>query len=1036
MSFFQITPYFNPLTIPNCALWLDGSDPFGTGEIPPNYSIISSFKDKSSNAVSFSTSGAPTFSTGVYNNNGLIVFNGSTMLVNSSFNFNLSNRSLFLVTQQTFYNNNNCGILSFAYDTLNDATLSNTISYNTGYFGASAYQIVSQFPGIFFNYVGAKNLTPFSVYSDTNLGQQESAYINGTMQYFRNYSIAPGNSTGLTIGRRTNDSTRFFFGYIAEIVLYNYALGDAERQQVEGYLSQKWGLKSTLPDWHLGKRVTYYNLSKTAYFYYSPYEAGHTPVNDPTIYISKKPYIYSLSNFYPTLFGRGLLLWLDAFDSSTIITSGNNIVSSWNDKSGYGNNAISQTQTGPLWQKWNNNTQDQSIKFDGSNYMQINTNFMSTLNGTMFVVFRAPIATSNQQQMVFQNQGAWSLDDFQLQPTQWGVYTPVSTIVNKFPSRLSNYSITSIEIINQISTINTYLNGSLNQSVKFSTFFSTGDALDLPNIGTYTNNGVETELARFVGDIHEIVVFNSTLTNGMREAMEGYLAWKWYEQERLPLTHPFYNIYPNCNAAYVSISGLTDTSIQAFPNLLVWFDFSRLSQQALIGGTTVSNIPALYSAPGNSFTAQGNALINSNVLSNTVTPSNNTTLRFNGGYSMQMQPIGSNYSSAYTIIVLYRQTNEWNQTLMQGDGYGAGTGYFYGYFSGGKQQWHQNGWIAGDGGPAGRTANSDSNWDLDVFMCDGNANTVYRTWGSNLACYTNNNPYAGISFNVGYNWGQSHGQFQELFVFTSNISLSNYTQIEGYLAWKYGLQSRLSNGHPYATINPNGYTYQTILANASYAAANNALLLAVPSAIRIFLQATSWTGSGNWLDLSLNGRDAFLEDGTAQKNANGNGIILNGATCWQFSNVAVGNAWTVGFWYYNTGGIQGLGQIVTQIYNGNQMNINIGQWDVLGPTFWEPGVRSGPYTPYTSCNTWTNFQATWDGNYMTSYVNGALYGQNQPGGTSSDCGMPYRIGRRWDSAEYVIGVIGELRIYNVALTAQEVLQDYNNTLSLYPPGTT
>ena len=85
MSLIQTRSYFNPLELSNCALWLDGSDPFGTGKIPPNLSTIARWTDKSPNKVAFSTSGAPTFSTGVYNNNGLIVFNGSTMLVNSSF---------------------------------------------------------------------------------------------------------------------------------------------------------------------------------------------------------------------------------------------------------------------------------------------------------------------------------------------------------------------------------------------------------------------------------------------------------------------------------------------------------------------------------------------------------------------------------------------------------------------------------------------------------------------------------------------------------------------------------------------------------------------------------------------------------------------------------------------------------------------------------------------------------------------------------------------------------------------------------------
>jgi hypothetical protein len=1032
MSLIQTRNYFNPLELSNCALWLDGSDPFGTGKIPPNLSTIARWTDKSPNKVAFSTSGAPTFSTGVYNNNGLIVFNGSTMLVNSSFNYFLPTRTLFLVAQQTVYNNNNCGILSFASGTSNDANLSNTISYNTGYFGGSAFQIVSQFPGIFFNYTAVNTLTPFGLYSDTNAAQQEIAFVNGQQQFLTNYPTAAGNSIGLTIGCRVNDPARFFFGYIGEVIIYNYTLPIAQRQQVEGYLAQKWGIRSALPDDHLGKRVLYYNLAQTANIFFSPYELGRVGANVASLRFTRKFYVYSPSNFFPTLFGSGLLLWLDGFDPNTIITSGN-AVTQWRDKSGYSNNAITQSPTGPIWKPWNNDIQNTSITFDGNNYMQINKNFMSTLNGSMFAVFRAPTAVPTQPQMVIQNQGAWSMPDFQLQPTQFVVSTLQSSIVSQFVTPVTNYAITSIEIIKQQSTINTFLNGSLSQSVKFSSFYSTGDTFDLPNIGRYTSSGIEAQDARFVGDLQEIIVYNSTLTTGMRQAVEGYLAWKWFLQSNLPNVHPYYTIGPTCNAAYIGTPPtFTLASIQAFPNLLTHFDFSRLTGGS---GAAVTNFPATFSASGKSFSMQGSALVATSVLSNLVSPTSNTTLNFTTSHSLQMEPRGTNYQNAFTIIALQRIVPGTNRTFMQGDANGSGTGFFLGYYNGGKRQWYKNFWIMGQGGPGGSNPQVDGVWDLDVFIGDSALNYTFRQWGSNYQTYSGGGQgYQGISLNVGYNWGNSTAQMQELFVFNCNISSNNYIQIEGYLAWKYGLQSNLVMGHPYKNLNPNGSMDQTILASAAFSGGGNSLLLAEPSAIRVFLQASSYSGSGTWDDLSTNGRNAFVERGTIAKNANGNGIVLNGSTNWQFPNVGVGNAWTVGFWYYNVGGWGGLAQIVCQMYAGGPMAINIGQWNIMAPSFY--GLNEGPVTPYTSYTTWTHFTATWSGSIMTSYINGVFYASNAPGGTATDGGQPYRIGARWDSADFVNGVIGELRIYNVVLTPAQVLQDYTNTVSLYPAGTT
>ena len=505
----------------------------------------------------------------------------------------------------------------------------------------------------------------------------------------------------------------------------------------------------------------------------------------------------------------------------------------------------------------------------------------------------------------------------------------------------------------------------------------------------------------------------------------------------MPRTHPYYAIGPNCNDAYGGIAPIiTAASIQAFPNLLTWFDFSQLTGGS---GASVTNIPAIFSASGKSFSMQGTASIATGVLTNTINSSNSATLNFTTSYSMQMQPVGCNYQNAYTIIALQRIVPGTNRTFMQGDSAGSGTGFFLGYYNGGKHQWYENFWIAGQGGPGSSNPGIDGIWDLDVFICDSALNYTYRSWGYGLATYSGGGQgYCGVSLNVGYNWGNSTAQMQELFVFNCNISSNYYTQIEGYLAWKYGLQTSLSNGHPYGTsiTNPNGSIVQKILASAAFSLADP-LTLAVPTAIKVFLQATSYSGSGTWNDLSPNGKNATLENGTIAKNARGNGIVLNGSTNWTFPNIGLGNVWTVGFWYYNVGGISGLGQIVCQIYSGGNMSIDFGQWNVLGPTFYTGGgVYSGPTTPYTTNNTWTNYQATWDGTTMISYVNGVFYASNAPGGTSTDGGNAYRIGRRWDSADYVNGVIGELRIYNVALTASQVAQDYNNTLSLYPAGTT
>jgi len=50
--------------------------------------------------------------------------------------------------------------------------------------------------------------------------------------------------------------------------------------------------------------------------------------------------------------------------------------------------------------------------------------------------------------------------------------------------------------------------------------------------------------------------------------------------------------------------------------------------------------------------------------------------------------------------------------------------------------------------------------------------------------------------------GQPFGYVHEFIVYNSNLSTSNRELIEGYLAWKWGLQGSLPVGHPYKTIQP------------------------------------------------------------------------------------------------------------------------------------------------------------------------------------------------------------------------------------------
>lgn len=303
---------------------------------------------------------------------------------------------------------------------------------------------------------------------------------------------------------------------------------------------------------------------------------------------------------------------------------------------------------------------------------------------------------------------------------------------------------------------------------------------------------------------------------------------------------------------------------------------------------------------------------------------------------------------------------------------------------------------------------------------------------TNIEASTINSTIANVSWSYSTNAGECEARYFAVSAIPSTQSNSTYvliaypnqssfqipnldpTQTYTFLvqavtdaAWAYPFSYSISNP---LTMNPGQVTVAGLL---------------------IHLNASTYSGSGIWYDSSTNGKNATLENGVIAKNSQGNGIVLNGSTNWIFPNVAAGNAWTLGVWYMNTGAFSGQACIVTQVFTSTSINLllGLGTGQLTGG-FFSAGFKAGSVINLT-LNVWTNIQVTWDGTSIKTYINGSLLGTTKPIGVSIDAGNNYRIGRRWDTAQYVTGVIGSVKIYNRALTQEEVTQDYTTTQSLF-----
>jgi hypothetical protein len=319
-----IVGIFLPTQISGCQLWLDAADPNATGIVPSNGATIATWKDKSGKALDSpaNTTGA-TFYTNSQNGNGILSFASQQYYTTPSFVMTTNNTpTIFLVCQQTSYggSGNSEIIIAVAgyqildiFGSFGSKTLKLDIYGNT----AESGTISIANPAII-SIVGTGSPT----YGVTMWG-------NGTT----NVSFTGSSASPLSVSRQFQiGALSQFIGNIYEVIFYDTALVDSARQQVEGYLAQKWGLTAQLPAGHPG-------LTQTLY---KPLVAIPIRIVPYNIYTKYNPL---------TATGSTCILWLDASDPTTLysdaagttLANPNGTVGYWKDKSSSGFNATQTT---------------------------------------------------------------------------------------------------------------------------------------------------------------------------------------------------------------------------------------------------------------------------------------------------------------------------------------------------------------------------------------------------------------------------------------------------------------------------------------------------------------------------------------------------------------------------------------------------------------------------------------------------------------------------------------------------------------------
>lgn len=459
-----------------------------------------------------------------------------------------------------------------------------------------------------------------------------------------------------------------------------------------------------------------------------------------------------------------------------------------------------------------------SVAFTGGQYFGLTpSSFPSgTANGTYFVV--ASTNSSSRQTIFAHGSNAPGQSRyFQVNQTANNASFLVLNAIpypNSGTATLSNSNIITGVINNSIQS--GWINGT-----SFSTA-NNGDVQSLVSGGlnTGTSNasigldyGYST--SPFSGNIYEILVYNSTLSNTDRQNVEGYLAWKWGLQASLPTTHPYYGSIRPFSRQFVP----TDIS-----NCILWFDGGDMSSmfQNTAGTTPVTGTGQTIahwrdkSGNGNNITSSAGPTLTissnpqkfdvvfngtSQSLGNTnITNSSNTYTKF-------LVFNRSNIVSAFCRLFAYATTGEQNTADPTGfhiqDNNSTTQHTLYKSFASAG-----NFTIATGTYYIATIVATPFSMSLFLNGSTTASSTITYSTGTGLGISTPNfngrNFYLARTVAGGFQYFP--GFINEVISYNRQLSTYEYQRVEGYLAWKWGLRNSLPSTHPFYKYYPPSLT--------------------------------------------------------------------------------------------------------------------------------------------------------------------------------------------------------------------------------------
>jgi hypothetical protein len=179
-----------------------------------------------------------------------------------------------------------------------------------------------------------------------------------------------------------------------------------------------------------------------------------------------------------------------------------------------------------------------------------------------------------------------------------------------------------------------------------------------------------------------------------------------------------------------------------------------------------------------------------------------------------------------------------------------------------------------------------------------------------------------------------------------------------------------------------------------------------------------------WRDVSGQNNYGILVNSPTFNSANSGSIVFNGTNQYVAGSIATVNSWSMCLWYLST---DITSQAVFYPFSGTTTATGLGfggtsSVDSINRWYFFDGtnVFSSPNTAVTT-NVWYNLVVTKSSTTYSLYTNGTL----SLTGTGVDLALTqYNLGRRGNGEWYAQGNIAQASIYNRALTAEEVNQNF------------